>query len=168
MKKTLKSAVSLLLTLCMALSLGGVSALADGEPLPTITDNVTVTTSNDTVTVNLGPQAAVSVMDVVTITLVEGEKAANIAANIAASGDNNTGITANSSTVMVNGNVSTTGDSSDGVDAGGSTITVGGDVSTTGDHSDGVDVNNSTVTVDGDVSTTGVYSAGVYANISST
>ena len=174
MKRTLKSAVCLLLTLCMALSLGGVSALAEGE-LPTILGPVEVSTdSAENVTVTVGgdveatlPSGSTEQVESgqITITPAAGETPATveIAANIAAVGDYNNGVSAVSSTVTVEGGVSTEGNGSDGVAAYKSTVTVEGGVSTENASSNGVNAMSSAVTVGGGVSTEGGNSVGVYA-----
>ena len=178
MKKTLRTTVSLLLTLCMALSLGGVSALAEGE-LPTISDPVAVSADSGTVTVTVGGSAATLPADatvpvtsgVVTITPAAGETPATvgIAANIATTGNDSDGVAAANSRVTVEGGVSTAGFISDGVYAtNNSTVTVKGGVSTAGFISNGVKADNSTVTVEGGVSTEKDYSDGVYATNNST
>ena len=175
MKKTLRTTVSLLLTLCMALSLGGVSALADGEP-STIDAPVAVSTDNSgTVTVTVGGSPAATLPSgatepvtggAVTITPAAGETPATveIAANIATTGSNSDGVAALDSTVTVGGSVSTTGEHSYGVVTSDSTVTVGGSISTDGNSSHGVYAyNDSTVEVTGDVSTEKGNSHGVFA-----
>ena len=170
MKKTLRTTVSLLLTLCMALSLGGVSALAEGD-LPTITETVAVSTDNGgAVTVTVGEkeytQAGEPAATAVTITPATDETPATvgIAANIATWDKDSHGVEASDSTVTVGGGVSTDMEDSHGVNAANSEVTVGGGVSTTGNDSNGVNAaDGSTVKVTGDVSTSNSNSHGVEA-----